>query len=446
MQYNRRVEMDNPSDNSATDGDHNSSANGSMANTQWQLKALTEALGDLSLNVVDSLSVGRGSDNDVVLGSKQISRNHALLSVLNGQLYLKDLASSNGTFVNDEQIEANKSKQLNADDKVSFASFSFAVVKDKAGALVTDTAPVSATDTDTHTNNDATTDPQDMSAKLGSGESSLTTNNNSTDNSNANGSATDLNLASDASTPSKTTSQDPLMSEPEALESVLPPMPLEALSSANVESALSHDSAADGSGRDSTEAMMQQPVQPLQANLETSAASSDDALSLAAETPESVSPAAPAVAETISSERQQAQATAIGSAPAASVDQPTLTTSEPSQENIMTNKETATTDSSSKDPHDKTTTTELQQEADPDVLRAKQAATSQLSGTANLGGDKDLGTAGNNAMDQALNNSATNADIHKKPSGGWFIWVFIGLIILGIALWMFNMGGVGANV
>lgn len=91
--------------------------------------------------------------------------------------------------------------------------------------------------------------------------------------------------------------------------------------------------------------------------------------------------------------------------------------------------------------HDKTTTTPLQEEADPEVLRAKQAATAQFSGTANLGQSRDVGTAGNNAMDQAVNNPANTAANEKKASGGWFIWVFIALIIIGIALWLFNMGG-----
>ena len=90
--------------------------------------------------------------------------------------------------------------------------------------------------------------------------------------------------------------------------------------------------------------------------------------------------------------------------------------------------------------HDKTTKTALQEEADPDVLRAKQAATSQFSGTANLGQPRDLGTAGNNAMDQAINNPANAGQVEKKPSGGWFIWVFVAVLIIGLALWLFNMG------
>ena len=90
--------------------------------------------------------------------------------------------------------------------------------------------------------------------------------------------------------------------------------------------------------------------------------------------------------------------------------------------------------------HDKTTKTALQEEADPDVLRAKQAATSQFSGTANLGQSRDLGTTGNNAMDQALDNPANTGSVEKKPSGSWFIWVFVAIIIIGLALWLFNTG------
>ncbi|MGO3045358.1 MAG: FHA domain-containing protein, partial [Psychrobacter celer] len=110
--------MMNHTDNAHTTADADS----------WRLNALTEALGDLTLTVTDSLSIGRGSDNDVVLGSKAVSRNHAVLSVLDTELYVKDLDSSNGTFVNNKRIEANKTVQLNADDKLGFASFEFQVM------------------------------------------------------------------------------------------------------------------------------------------------------------------------------------------------------------------------------------------------------------------------------------------------------------------------------
>lgn len=95
--------------------------------TQWQLTALTEALGNLELNVDHKLTVGRGQDNDVVLGSKQVSRQHAELTVVDDELLVQDLGSSNGTLVNDVRLEPHQPKSLVVDDVVTFAAFSFQV-------------------------------------------------------------------------------------------------------------------------------------------------------------------------------------------------------------------------------------------------------------------------------------------------------------------------------
>lgn len=94
---------------------------------QWKLTAITEALGDLELSIEDKLSVGRGQDNDVVLGSKQVSRQHAELTVTGDQLMVQDLGSSNGTLVNDHKLEPHQPTALAAEDTVTFAAFSFRV-------------------------------------------------------------------------------------------------------------------------------------------------------------------------------------------------------------------------------------------------------------------------------------------------------------------------------
>lgn len=94
---------------------------------QWQLTALTEALGNLELKIEDKLTVGRGQDNDVVLGSKQVSRQHAELTVVNDQLSVQDLGSSNGTLVNDEKLVPHEPKVLKDADVITFAAFSFRV-------------------------------------------------------------------------------------------------------------------------------------------------------------------------------------------------------------------------------------------------------------------------------------------------------------------------------
>ena len=44
-------------------------------------------------------------------------------------------------------------------------------------------------------------------------------------------------------------------------------------------------------------------------------------------------------------------------------------------------------------------------------------------------------------MDQAVSNPANAGQVEKKPSGSWFIWVFLAILVIGLALWLFNMGG-----
>lgn len=354
----------------------------SSSDKTWQLTALTAALGDLQLSVNDSLSVGRGSDNDVVLGSKAVSRNHAVLSVLNAELYVKDLDSSNGTFVNEQRIEANKSVLLTAEDKLGFASFEFQVM-----ALATENLEQSATDLAAKKPEER--EPEDI---VGSVQEDLDT--------------------------ARTTSKEP------ATESSLPPAAVE-------ETLVERPATTSEPVAIDTKS---EPVVKETIVGEVLAASAGEAAMSAAPVEEDIVVPTPA--------ENKPQDTVIADPVAKTL------VEEPVNEEPMIKEPLA------KEPvveapvaerqspeHDKTTTTPLQEEADPDVLRAKQAATAQFSGTANLGQSRDLGTAGNNAMDQAVNNPANTAASEKRASGGWFIWVFIALIIIGIALWLFNMGG-----
>lgn len=422
----------------------------------WRLNALTVALGDLALTVSDSLSVGRGSDNDVVLGSKEVSRNHAVLSVLNGKLYVKDLDSSNGTFINEQRIESNKSKHLEANDTLGFASFAFTVtplsivneavvdeaveqpviaeepIVDHEPVVDVTAAPVLASDSvNTH---DANTHDAESSVADSSSIDSETVASKTIDSEINPSPVVEEQLAPTvADKPEMATDtpefhpEPPVEVEPIVKETII----AEVLSSVN--------------SSDST------PVQPADIT-ESKVDKANEA-------------ATPVVKETMIEEvltaKDTVDTTPVQAIPvAAALDEPTPITE---QENAMSKevmaKETITeTPVATEKPlakqsvveqpaldsaeHDKTTKTELQEEADPDVLRAKQAATAQFSGTANLGQAHDLGTEGNNAMDQAVDNPANAGYVEKKPSGGWFIWVFAVILIIGLALWLFNMGGV----
>ncbi|MBK7146115.1 MAG: FHA domain-containing protein [Xanthomonadales bacterium] len=50
------------------------------------------------------LAIGRGSDCDLVLDEAEMSRRHAMVEVTPGGIWLRDLGSANGTFVNGVQV------------------------------------------------------------------------------------------------------------------------------------------------------------------------------------------------------------------------------------------------------------------------------------------------------------------------------------------------------
>src|SRR5262249_20992862 len=49
-------------------------------------------------------TIGRASDNDVVLEDRSVSAHHAVLTATESGFTVKDLGSSNGTFVNGERV------------------------------------------------------------------------------------------------------------------------------------------------------------------------------------------------------------------------------------------------------------------------------------------------------------------------------------------------------
>lgn len=395
----------------------------------WQLNALTTALGDLSLTVDDSLSVGRGSDNDVVLGSKEVSRNHAVLSVANAELYVKDLDSSNGTFINDERIESNKSTLVKAEDRLGFASFEFQVT-----FLTAESTQTTKADSAVESND---LEPEDI---VGSVQENLETTNPNlvTDDSPVTESAVDASVSpvaieetiierptTSVETMSADTVTQPVVKETVIGEVLAASAGATAMSAAAITEDSSSSTAADLSNIDTLSTAATEET--LMAN-DKSQLTTDQSLTADPVIRE------PRVADPVVKEPVIEQS--INKKP--SVAEPIV------EENIADEELTYKKgDHQEVSPeHDKTTTTTLQEEADPDILRAKQAATSQFSGTANLGQGRDLGTTGNNAMDQAINNPANNAQGEKKASGGWFIWVFIAILIIAIALWLFNKGGV----
>ncbi len=75
----------------------------------------------------EETTIGRSPDNDIFLDDVTVSRKHAVLMERNGDYFIEDLGSLNGTFVNRKRIEA-EAKLENGDElqigkyKLSFIS------------------------------------------------------------------------------------------------------------------------------------------------------------------------------------------------------------------------------------------------------------------------------------------------------------------------------------
>lgn len=91
----------------------------------WKLQAITGEFTGQELNIERDMLVGRHQDADILLQSADISRRHAALLLKDQQLWVQDLNSSNGTFINDARVE--QETELHDGDILQFASFVFSV-------------------------------------------------------------------------------------------------------------------------------------------------------------------------------------------------------------------------------------------------------------------------------------------------------------------------------
>lgn len=91
----------------------------------WKIKAVAGPFVGQEMTIDQDKIIGRDPSVDIVLQGGHISRRHAELSIRDNQLWLKDLNSANGTFVNDlriteQQLQQNDELQI---DVVRFLVF-----------------------------------------------------------------------------------------------------------------------------------------------------------------------------------------------------------------------------------------------------------------------------------------------------------------------------------
>jgi NADPH-dependent 2,4-dienoyl-CoA reductase/sulfur reductase-like enzyme/pSer/pThr/pTyr-binding forkhead associated (FHA) protein len=84
-----------------------------------------QAQASILLSQTKVMTVGRQAGSYLLIDHESVSRRHAEISYANEQYVLRDLGSSNGTYVNEVRLEANKTHILKPDDKVRFGKMKF---------------------------------------------------------------------------------------------------------------------------------------------------------------------------------------------------------------------------------------------------------------------------------------------------------------------------------
>ncbi len=74
------------------------------------------------IELVAKITIGRSSDNNIVIDNKLASRHHALIQKIKDAYFLKDENSTNGTFLNGRRIPADKYVRLNPGDKITIGN------------------------------------------------------------------------------------------------------------------------------------------------------------------------------------------------------------------------------------------------------------------------------------------------------------------------------------
>lgn len=93
--------------------------------TGWSLKANHSALANRVFPLKDINVIGRASECDISLAAAHLSRRHAQLQIIDNMLFVKDLDSANGTFLNGKRVAEARVKR---GDELRFDALTFGVM------------------------------------------------------------------------------------------------------------------------------------------------------------------------------------------------------------------------------------------------------------------------------------------------------------------------------
>jgi pSer/pThr/pTyr-binding forkhead associated (FHA) protein len=79
------------------------------------------------IQLVAMITIGRETDNDVVVDNKLASRHHAVIQKIRDAYFIRDHDSTNGTYINGQMIPRDKYVKLNRGDKIAIGTMTLVI-------------------------------------------------------------------------------------------------------------------------------------------------------------------------------------------------------------------------------------------------------------------------------------------------------------------------------
>ncbi len=101
---------------------------GSAKNQETQAgDSLQLKFGGNSVDVKTKILVGRGAECDVVLKDSLVSRKHCVIELVGETHYIRDLNSTNNTYVNKNPLTKGKPQRLHRGDVINVGKTEFTI-------------------------------------------------------------------------------------------------------------------------------------------------------------------------------------------------------------------------------------------------------------------------------------------------------------------------------
>ena len=75
--------------------------------------------------LISKIIIGRNRSNQIAIDNNLVSRKHALIQKIRNVYYIKDLNSTNGTFINKKKVPTDKYVKINSGDIITIGKSNF---------------------------------------------------------------------------------------------------------------------------------------------------------------------------------------------------------------------------------------------------------------------------------------------------------------------------------